>query len=95
MTRTVYKFYADWCEPCRSFAPVVAGVIASHPELQFREINVDLDPQTAFQYRVMSLPALLFIENERVVGRIDGACTDNMLRETLALAFPPEKGDAP
>lgn len=89
--KTALKFYADWCQPCQQFAPIVDAVFAAHPDIGLRSINIDQDPMTAFHYKVTSIPALIFLENDTVVGRVDGAITDGMLRETLALAF--QEGD--
>lgn len=83
MSKYAYKFYADWCKPCRDVSPVIAGVFASHPELPLREVNVDLDPQFAYQHRVTSIPAILFFEDDKVIGRIDGGVTDAKLRSVI------------
>lgn len=85
--KTALKFYADWCGPCQQFAPTVDAVFAAHPEIKLRSINVDQDPMTSFQYKVNSIPAIIFLEDDVVVGRVDGAVTDGLLRETITLAY--------
>lgn len=49
-------FYADWCGPCRLFAPVFAQVAEKHPELAFFKIGGDLNPQARSELTIDNLP---------------------------------------
>ena len=64
-TPTVIDFAADWCAPCRVFAPVFDGFAQRVPELRFARCDVDANPQVAARYRVMSIPTV-------VVADVDG-----------------------
>ena len=67
-------FWADWCGPCKMFAPVFDEVAA---ELEGKavvgKINVDEEPDLARAYRVMSIPTLVVVKDGEVVTRNVGA----------------------
>lgn len=67
-------FWADWCGPCKMFAPVFDEVAA---ELEGKavvgKINVDEEPDLARAYRIMSIPTLVVVKDGEVVKRNVGA----------------------
>ena len=40
----VIKFYADWCGPCKTYAPVFDKVV-KELNVEYENINVDKDTQ--------------------------------------------------
>ena len=66
----VYKFYADWCGPCKQLAPVVDRVVAELGAT-LHSINVDVHPELAQYFGVRSIPAMFSVK--------DGQPTDSML----------------
>ena len=66
-------FWAEWCGPCRMVAPVIEEIASEQAEhLKVVKLNVDENPDTARQYRVMSIPTMLVVkdgvEKKRIVG---------------------------
>lgn len=67
-------FWAPWCGPCRSIAPIVdqlAGELAGR--VKVAKLNVDDNPLTASRFDVRGIPALLILQGGREVDRIVGA----------------------
>ena len=59
-------FFADWCMPCKMFAPIVDEVAAAHEgKVKVVKINIDDDPELAQEYRVMSIPTLKLVGCKR------------------------------
>jgi thioredoxin 1 len=94
MTRNiVLKFYADWCGPCKTYAPILDEVFFRRSDISLRAINVDQDPHSAFEYGVSTIPALILLKkgdaygSDEVVGRIDGVHTATTLREKLEAIY--------
>ena len=63
-------FSAVWCGPCQILAPVME-TLADRYEGKALVAKVDVDEQRelAIQYRVMSVPTVLFIKDGKVVDR--------------------------
>jgi thioredoxin 1 len=66
-------FWAEWCGPCRMVAPVIEEIATEQADhLKVVKLNVDENPDTARQYRVMSIPTMLVVadgvEKKRIVG---------------------------
>jgi thioredoxin-like negative regulator of GroEL len=51
----IADFYADWCGPCKTIAPIFEQLATSHSQtgrLAFAKVNVDGQPDIARQYGV-------------------------------------------
>lgn len=69
----IVDFYANWCVPCKMMAPVVSQVAEENREtILVAKIDIEENPDIALEYRVLSIPALLFIKGGEVIGRIEG-----------------------
>lgn len=86
----VVDFWADWCPPCGPMAKTLAELA---PEFDGRlligKINADENPVTTRDYRVMSMPTLLFFSAGTVTGTLIGARPKSMLRTALTNAITP------
>ena len=67
-------FYADWCAPCRSMEPTIAGLAADFAgRAKVVKINVDNSRNIASQYGITAIPAFVIIQDGQVVDRVVGA----------------------
>ncbi|MGH3780043.1 MAG: thioredoxin [Pseudonocardiaceae bacterium] len=73
-TPVLVDFTAAWCAPCRMVAPVLEQIASDEAgRLRVVSIDVDINPVTTRNYRIMSMPTLaLFVAGE-VVAQIVGA----------------------
>lgn len=52
-------FWADWCGPCKAFAPVYERVSQAHPDIVFGKVDTESQPQLAGAFRVTAIPTLV------------------------------------
>ncbi|KAG0044531.1 hypothetical protein BGZ83_010256 [Gryganskiella cystojenkinii] len=69
----VVDFFATWCGPCKTLAPILEGLERKHTSTIFAKVDVDQAQDCAGQYTVTSMPTILFFKNRSEVGRVVGA----------------------
>jgi thioredoxin 1 len=67
-------FWAEWCAPCRKVSPLLEEIAAEMAgKVDIVKINIDENPQTARNYRIMSVPTLTIFKNGEPVKSVAGA----------------------
>src|SRR6478672_6737775 len=66
-------FWAEWCGPCRTLAPIVEAIAEQYGEAaQVFKLNVDDSPAVAQRYGIQEIPILILfqdgVEKERILG---------------------------
>lgn len=81
----VIDFWAPWCGPCVSFAPVFAEAAASlEPQLRLAKVDTEAQPALAQRFGIRSIPTLLVMRNGQEIARQAGALNGMQLRQFLA-----------
>nr|MBN2277905.1 thioredoxin [candidate division Zixibacteria bacterium] len=70
----IVDFWAPWCGPCKMIAPILEELASEHDgKLKIAKMDVDKNTQIASQFRIMSIPSLLFFKNGKLVDQVVGA----------------------
>ena len=78
-------FWATWCGPCRMVAPVLEEIAAEHADtLTVAKLDIDANPATTRDYRVMSVPTMILFKGGEPVKQIVGAKAKAALLADLA-----------
>ena len=76
-------FWASWCGPCQMLAPVIGEIAEERADIKVCKVDVDTERELAMQFRVMSIPTLLVIQNGEVVKRQVGAVPKEQVLDML------------
>ena len=70
----VVEFWAEWCGPCKTIAPVLEEIAQEQAgNVKITKLNVDDNPASAQRFGVMSIPTMIVFRNGEAVERIVGA----------------------
>ncbi|MBU3663656.1 MAG: thioredoxin [Bacteroidetes bacterium] len=77
-------FWAEWCGPCRMVGPVVDELAKEYDgKAVIGKLDVDNNPKVATEFGIMSIPALLFFKDGKVVDKQVGAVPKHILANKL------------
>ncbi|BBP46187.1 thioredoxin [Thiosulfatimonas sediminis] len=79
----IFDFWAEWCGPCKQFAPTFTEIAEKYPEIKFCKVNVEEEEQLAAMFQVRSIPTLVFMREKVVVFSNPGAIPGNALEEGI------------
>lgn len=70
---TFVDFYATWCGPCKTVAPVLEDLSKKYPTVQFRKVDVDEAEDLAIEYGVTAMPTFILFKKSEPLGKVVGA----------------------
>lgn len=77
-------FWAPWCGPCRMISPIIEELgIEYQDKAKICKINTDEEQDLAIEYKIRSIPTILFFKDGKKVNQILGVVTKAKLKEEL------------
>lgn len=84
MNKTVIKFSATWCEPCKKLKPVFDKVVSKMNNVKAIEIDVESEPNITSSYKLRSVPTILVTDdNDEVLAMKTGFMTEEQLTKFI------------
>ncbi len=82
-------WWADWCMPCRMFAPVFEAAAKKHPDLTFGKVDTEAQPQLSAAFEIRSIPTLMAFRDGILVfaqpGMLPPAALEELIGKLQAL----------
>ena len=83
-TLVVVDFWAPWCAPCRTLAPLLLRLVETYAgKFTLVKVNTDEQRELAQRYAVRSLPTVKLFRLGQVVDEFYGAQPESVIRELL------------
>ena len=85
---TIIDFYADWCGPCKTIAPILEDLSKEFEgKVDIYKVNVDENHELAGAFNIRSIPALLFVPLEGKAQMIAGALPKTSFKKAIKDIF--------
>ena len=82
-------WWADWCGPCKMFAPIYEKAAGEHPEVVFGKIDTEAQGALAASAQITSIPTIMAFKDGMLVFRQAGALPardlDSVIEQVKAL----------
>jgi thioredoxin 1 len=82
-------FWAEWCAPCKTFAPVFEQASEKHPDIAFASCDTEAQQRVAGMFGISSIPTLVVIKEQILIfqqaGALPEAALEDVLQQTIKL----------
>lgn len=92
----IIDFYADWCGPCRTVAPILETFADKYEGVvDIYKIDTEAEHELAQAFGIRSIPSILFIpkegQPEMAQGALPQASFEEGIKSVLGIPRPPSK----
>ncbi|MFN7966337.1 MAG: tetratricopeptide repeat protein [Acidobacteriota bacterium] len=91
----VIDFWAEWCGPCKTLAPVLEAAIAKFPgKIEMVKVDCDTEQELAAAFAVSGIPAVKAIKNGQLINEFTGAQPPHVVDAWVRSLVPSEEETA-
>lgn len=81
----VVDFWADWCGPCKRFAPIYSKISENHGDVVFAKLDTDANQEVAGALNIMSIPTIMAFSKGNMVfnqaGMLSAGQLENLIEQ--------------
>ena len=82
-------FWAEWCGPCRRFAPVFEDAAQKNPDITFGKVDTEAEVELGERFQISSIPTLMAIRDGVIVyaepGALPAPALENIIEQVRGL----------
>ncbi len=86
-------FWAEWCGPCKSFAPVYEKVSEQYPDAVFAKVDTEAEPELSQYFQIRSIPTLMIFRDQIGIFSQPGALPEQALTGLIDQAMELDMDD--
>ena len=79
----IIDFWAQWCGPCKSFAPTFEMAAGNHQEVVFAKVNTEEQTELARACEIRSIPTLMIFREQVLLFNQAGALAPAQLEDVI------------
>ena len=76
-------WWAEWCGPCRRFAPIYEEASGRHPDVVFGKIDTEAQPNLAGEFGIRSIPTIMAFRDGILLFAQPGSLPGEVLDELI------------
>lgn len=82
-------FWAPWCGPCRSFAPIYEKASEQYTDVMFAKVNTEVEQELAAYFQIRSIPTLMIFREKVIIfsqpGMLPASALEDVITQAQAL----------
>ena len=94
---TIIDFWAEWCGPCRQFAPIFEEASTKHPDIVFGKVDTEAERELAADAQITSIPTLMAFRDGVLLfnqaGALPGAALEQLIGALRAVDMDAVRAD--
>lgn len=80
----IVDFWAPWCGPCKSFAPIFESVAEANQDMAFVKVNTEDQQELAGHFQIRSIPTLMVFREQIIVFAQPGVLPESAVNELIS-----------
>ena len=79
----IIDFWAPWCGPCRSFAPIYEKTSEKYPDIAFGKVNTEEEQGLGGHFQIRSIPTTMILKEGVIVFQQAGVLPESALIDII------------
>ncbi len=79
----IIDFWAEWCGPCKAFAPIYEKVSEEYPNIVFGKVDTEAQQELAGYFQIRSIPTTMILKEAIAVFSQAGVMPEDAFKDVI------------